>query len=99
MKFLWLVFWDPARAFDWSDAEGSIDHGKVGTFLFAWAVLVSFVVFNRLLPLGHTIAIMAALFGSRTFIAFLKSKAATAEERRIVVEGPAYGPRTEGMDG
>ena len=88
MKFLWLVLWDPAQAFDWRDPQGKMDHGKVGTFLFVWVVLLLFGVwgFTRLLPLGHFIAGLAALFGGRMFHAFLRSRTVTAAEGRLTVD-------------
>jgi hypothetical protein len=80
MKRLWLGFlW----AFDLLDPKGAPDFGK-------WAVCAVLVVYMTLLvwrgptalpSLGHTITILSAAFGSRMFLAFLKAKAATSEER------------------
>ena len=80
VRWLFATFWLPvADAFDLVDNAGQVDHGKAAGFLAFW-VFVWLVVVDRLPPLGHTIVMFSAMFGSRVFIAFLKSRTVTATE-------------------
>lgn len=87
MKFLWQLFWDPVVALDLRGADGRPDHGKIvgfWTFSSMLAVLFLYVVgWGKLLPLGHTIALISTAYGWVGWRTFLKSKAATAHEERV----------------
>jgi hypothetical protein len=79
MKWLVQLLWDPVTALDLTDSKGSVDHGKaIG--LLAFSVFVALIVWGRLPPLGHTIALLSAVFGSRVFIGFLKSRTVSVTE-------------------
>jgi hypothetical protein len=101
MKWLLLLLWDPVQALDLADATGGIDHGKIiglFTFLTVFSALLLYVL-NRgnLLPLGHTIALISTAYGWASWRVFLKSRAATATEQRIVEDSEVrypYGPPT-----
>jgi hypothetical protein len=103
MKWLWLLLWDPITAFDLGDDCGQIDHGKVIGFVGFWAILISLFVSGGKVPtLGHTISLLSAVFGSRYWLAFLKSKAAIAREEtqrlEITVNETIVKGRAEGGD-
>lgn len=73
MKWLWRFLVDPLEALDLNDASGRPDHGKVMGFI-AFTVFVVFVFTNRLPSVAHTALLLGAVFGSRVFIAVLKSR-------------------------
>lgn len=77
MKWLWLLARDPLAAFDLEDANGGPDHGKLAGFMAFW-VFVILIWLDRVPPLGHTIVMFSAAFGSRAFMAFLRSRTVTA---------------------
>ena len=80
----WVLgqLWSPiVRALDLVDRQGEHDHGKIIGLLFAGAILGILVWTDGRVPsLGHTIALLAAAFGSRVFIAFLRSRTVTSQE-------------------
>lgn len=82
--FDWLLrhTWCPiVRALDLLDREGQHDHGKIIGLLFASAILVTLALTDGRVPsVGHTIALLAAAFGPRIFIAFLRSRTVTSQE-------------------
>jgi hypothetical protein len=85
MKWLLLLLWNPVEALDLRDKSGAVDHGKiVGFFSFMTILCVLFLYVidkGRLLPLGHTIALISTAYGWAGWRAFLASKAATSREK------------------
>ncbi len=89
MKWLWQLIWDPVAALDLVDEVGEIDHGKIiGFFSFAsiLAVLFLYVVgIGKLLPLGHTIALISTAYGWASWRVFLKARSALVEQKQDAV--------------
>ena len=85
MKWLLLLFWNPVDALDLRDRAGQVDHGKIigfFTFLAVFSALMLYVVGRgKLLPLGHTIALISTAYGWAGWRAFLASKSATSREQ------------------
>lgn len=74
MRWIWRLLVDPLEALDLNDASGKKpDHGKVIGFL-AFTVFTVFIFTNRLPSVGHTALLLGAVFGSRVFIALIKSR-------------------------
>lgn len=82
IKRLWLaLLW----AFDLVDPKGNPDHGKLAGYTAFW-VFVALIWLGREPSLGLAITLIAAAFGPRMFVAFLKSKSVTASEARTVID-------------
>jgi hypothetical protein len=79
MKWLWMLFWEgPNHALDWDDNKGNVDHAKAvaDIIVFAFTTILAIVALrtSTFPPLGWGIALIAGAFGSRMFMAFLRSK-------------------------
>lgn len=99
MKWLLLLLWDPVAALDLDDAEGRVDHGKMIGWVMAWAILATLLATGGKIPsLGHTITLLAAAQGTRTFIAFLKSKTVTVEGTMQEGLAPEHGGKSDEDD-
>lgn len=85
-----LVWLPIVRAFDLRDAGGEVDHGKAAGFLAFWAFIVLIAVGKVVATLGVVITLCASMFGSRVFVAFLRSRsvtvAATESHSTIITE-------------
>jgi hypothetical protein len=81
MKLPWLLqlVWDPPTALDMRDRRGRVDHGKVIGFVGFLAMYI-LIWFGLLPSIGHTIALLSAIFGWAAWRTFLASKAVTSSE-------------------
>ena len=90
MKWLWQLLWDPVAALDLCDNTGAIDHGKIiGFFTFLTvfgAVLLYVVNVGKLIPLGHTIALISTAYGWAGWRMFLKSRAVQVRQENTTTE-------------
>jgi hypothetical protein len=96
VKWLLWLLWDPLSALDLRATTGKPDYAKVVGF-FGFIVFIGLILAGFLPPLGHTIALLSVLFGWVGWRTFLKSRAATATEERIVEDSEVrypYGPPT-----
>lgn len=95
MKAPWIlrVLWDTDDVLDLKDDEGKPDHGKsVG--LLAFLCFVALIAVGIIPPsIGIVIVLIAAIFGQRVFIAFLRSRTVTSNEQVVKWEGPIEEPR------
>jgi len=86
VKFLWQLFWDPVGALDLYGESGRVDHGKIIGFFTFLTMLLTILLYvlgiGKLIPLGHTVALISTAYGWASWRAFLKSKAAVAKEQR-----------------
>ena len=97
MKWFWWALWHPLAAFDLIDPRGKPDHGKVMGWIGFWTFIV-LILIDKLPSLGHTIALLAAVYGSRVFVAFLRSRAVTAHEERTVSQVTVRRDTDRGME-
>jgi hypothetical protein len=79
MKWLFTLLWSPKVALDWHDQKGTgYDHAKVlvDCLLFAFTGILGYVAIQTKTfpPMGWGIVMIAGAFGSRMFMAFLRSK-------------------------
>ena len=81
MRLPWLLqlLWDPPTALDLRDSCGDIDHGKVIGFVGFLAMYV-LIWFGILPSIGHTIALLSAIFGWAAWRTFLASRTVTSTE-------------------
>lgn len=90
MKWLWLLCWDPVAALDLLDSTGGIDHGKIigfFTFIAIFGALLLYVAgVGKLLPLGHTIALISTAYGWAGWRTFLKARAVRVEQQHQTSE-------------
>jgi len=70
----WVYF-----ALDWIDSREQPDHGKVQVDLVIWTAL-AFHYVGKPLSLGAMMILISASFGSRIWLAFLKSRVVTSVE-------------------
>ena len=79
MKWLALLFLDPAKALDWHGPDGQLANAKVVSDLvvFGLALAVIYVVFktHQFPPTLLATALIAGAMGTRVFLSFIKGKA------------------------
>lgn len=61
---------------------GSTDHGKFWSIVVILGVFVSNAM-GQLLPLGHTMALLAAAFGRSVFSRLIESKTLTVDRKEV----------------
>jgi hypothetical protein len=81
VKLPWLLelLWDPPTALDLRDRHGKIDHGKVIGFV-GFLLMYLLIWFGLLPSIGHTIALLSAIFGWAAWRVFLASRTVTSAE-------------------
>lgn len=93
MRLPWVarVVWDTDKELDLVDDKGNPDHGKaLTTIVILWVLIL--VTIGRTPVVGLVVTLLAAAFGARVFIAFLRSKTVTSTEQVVFRE---HGANTE----